>query len=132
MRTDIRPACGELSPVEPVLTPELADGVDKDQIIPMDHEALPIGDISRFFLGRDDILARLDACFPVRDTGGKPRREFLLYGMGGVGKTQTALQAADHLEDRYVGANATPGLPRPVFSLLCLTMTKQIQICLHH
>jgi len=94
-----------------MLIPKLADGVDKDQIIPMDNKVLPIGDISCFFLGRDDILARLDSCFPVRDTGGKPRREFLLYGMGGVGKTQTALQAADHLEDRYVGANARPTSP---------------------
>jgi ATP-dependent Clp protease ATP-binding subunit ClpA len=49
-------------------------------------------------------LGKLDACFPVRDTGGKPRREFLLYGLGGVGKTQTALKAADNLEDRYVDA----------------------------
>ncbi|KAK3906962.1 hypothetical protein C8A05DRAFT_11320 [Staphylotrichum tortipilum] len=77
------------------------DGVDKDQIIPTDNEVLPLGDISRFFIGRDDVLAQVDACFPIRDTRGKPRREFLLYGMGGVGKTQTALKAADLLEDRF-------------------------------
>jgi ATP-dependent Clp protease ATP-binding subunit ClpA len=47
-------------------------------------------------------LGKLDACFSARNTGGKPRREFLLYGMGGVGKTQTALRAADDLEDRFV------------------------------
>jgi tetratricopeptide (TPR) repeat protein len=68
------------------------------------REAQALGDTSRFFTGRQDILERLDACFAVRDTGGKPRREFLLYGMGGVGKTQIALKAADDLEDRYVAA----------------------------
>jgi Cdc6-like AAA superfamily ATPase len=69
--------------------------------------AQALGHTSRFFTGRDDILCTLDACFPVRETGGKPRREFLLYGMGGVGKTQIALKAADDLEDRY----ATPVFP---------------------
>jgi Cdc6-like AAA superfamily ATPase len=53
-------------------------------------------------MARDDILKKLDACFPPRDTRGKPRREFLLYGLGGVGKTQVALKAADNLEERYV------------------------------
>ncbi len=76
--------------------------MDKDQVILTTQEARPPGDISRFFTARDDILDRLDACFSPRDTRGKPRREFLLYGMGGVGKTQIALKAADQLEDRYV------------------------------
>ncbi len=99
--------------VKPVLTPRLADRVDRDQIIPVDDEVPSFGNVSRFFVGRDDVLARLDACFPVRDTGGKPRREFLLYGMGGVGKTQTALKAADNLENRYVGLSS--GAPSLVF-----------------
>ncbi|KAK4151189.1 hypothetical protein C8A00DRAFT_45555 [Chaetomidium leptoderma] len=77
------------------------DGIDKDQVILSTQEAQPLGNISRFFTGRDDILDKLDACFSVRDTRGKPRREFLLYGMGGVGKTQTALKAADDLENRF-------------------------------
>ncbi len=76
--------------------------MDKDQVILTTQEARSLGDISRFFTARDDILDKLDACFPPRDTRGKPRREFLLYGMGGVGKTQIALKAADQLEDRYV------------------------------
>lgn len=71
------------------------------------NEAQELGHTSRFFTGRVDILDKLDACFPVRETGGKPRREFMLYGMGGVGKTQLALKAADDFEDRCV----TPASP---------------------
>ncbi|KAK3301007.1 uncharacterized protein B0H64DRAFT_352810, partial [Chaetomium fimeti] len=78
-----------------------ADGIDKDQVILTTQEAQSLGDISRFFMARDDILRKLDTCFPLRDTKGKPRREFLLYGMGGVGKTQIALKAADEFEERF-------------------------------
>ncbi|KAL2142193.1 hypothetical protein VTI28DRAFT_1460 [Corynascus sepedonium] len=77
------------------------DALDKDQVVLSTLEAQPLGDTTRFFTGRGDILDRLDICFSERDTGGKPRREFLLYGMGGVGKTQIALKAADNLEDRF-------------------------------
>ncbi|KAK4043689.1 hypothetical protein C8A01DRAFT_12835 [Parachaetomium inaequale] len=77
------------------------DALDKDQVVLSTLEAQALGDTSRFFTGREHILDRLDVCFAERDTGGKPRREFLLYGMGGVGKTQIALKAADNIEDRF-------------------------------
>lgn len=57
---------------------------------------------SYFFTGRQDILDKLDSFFSPRDTGGRPRREFLLYGMGGVGKTEIALKMADDLDTRHV------------------------------
>jgi hypothetical protein len=66
------------------------------------QKAQSLGDISCCFVARDDILGKLDTCFQPRDTRGKPRREFLLYGLGGVGKTQIALKAADNLEKRHV------------------------------
>ena len=75
------------------------------------HEAQSLGDISRFFMARDDILSKLDNCFSLRDTKGKPRREFLLHGMGGVGKTQIALKAADDFEERYVLRSCHQYLP---------------------
>jgi Cdc6-like AAA superfamily ATPase len=70
-------------------------------------------------MARDDILSKLDNCFSPRDTKGKPRREFLLHGMGGVGKTQIALKAADDFEERYVAR-----LPSvPALTLPSLTTT---------
>ena len=75
------------------------------------QNARSLGDLSRFFTARDDILGRLDAYFSPRDTGGKPRREFLLHGLGGVGKTQIALKAADALEKRHVSTRFVESLP---------------------
>ncbi|KAL2154298.1 hypothetical protein VTH82DRAFT_2974 [Thermothelomyces myriococcoides] len=77
------------------------DALDKDQVVLSTLEPQHLGYTSRFFTGREDILAKLRACFHERNTGGKPRREFLLYGMGGVGKTQIALKIADELEDQF-------------------------------
>ncbi|KAK3310503.1 uncharacterized protein B0T15DRAFT_518680 [Chaetomium strumarium] len=76
-------------------------GIDRDLLISSTQDVQPLGDVSCFFMARDDILDKLDAHFSPRDTKGKPRREFLLYGLGGVGKTQIALKAADNLEDRF-------------------------------
>ncbi|GAB1310985.1 Calcium-independent phospholipase A2-gamma [Madurella fahalii] len=75
--------------------------IDKAQVVLSTQEAQPLGSTTRFFTGRDDILAKMDIYFSPRNTGGKPRREFLLHGMGGVGKTQIALKTADDLEERF-------------------------------
>jgi Holliday junction resolvasome RuvABC ATP-dependent DNA helicase subunit len=61
-----------------------------------------MGMSTSFFTGRGDILQRLDSIFCPRNTGGKPLRECLLYGMGGVGKTEIALKISEVLEDRFV------------------------------
>ena len=46
---------------------------------------------SRLFTGREDELEKLRQYFGQRDRP-SPRREFLLCGMGGGGKTQIALK----------------------------------------
>ena len=46
---------------------------------------------SRLFTGREDDLGKLRQYFDQRD-GPSPRRQFLLYGIGGGGKTQIALK----------------------------------------
>ena len=61
-----------------------------------------MGMTSSFFTGRQDILQKLDAFFAPRDTGGSPRREFLLHGMGGVGKTEIAFKVSEVHEKRLV------------------------------
>ncbi len=60
-----------------------------------------MGSASPYFTGRQDILEKLDSFFPRRETVG-PRREFLLHGMGGVGKTDIALKFSEVFVDRYV------------------------------
>lgn len=57
---------------------------------------------SAFFTGRDDILDRLDHVFSRRKPASSPRRDFWLWGVGGVGKTQIASRFIDLYADRYV------------------------------
>jgi chloramphenicol 3-O-phosphotransferase len=45
-------------------------------------------------------LEKLDAYFCPRASGVHLRREFLLYGMGGSGKSQIALKFAELFEQR--------------------------------
>ncbi|KAH8910727.1 hypothetical protein BR93DRAFT_964583 [Coniochaeta sp. PMI_546] len=54
--------------------------------------ARPMGSASHKFVGRRDILQRLDAFFSPRGANVRGRRQFLLCGMGGAGKTQIALK----------------------------------------
>lgn len=49
------------------------------------------------FVGRGDILQQMETCF--FDGSGK-RRVFVLYGLGGAGKTQIALTFVDLFKDR--------------------------------
>lgn len=55
---------------------------------------------SPIFTGREKILERLNSFFSSRSPGSSPRREYLLHGMGGVGKTQIALQFIRDFTDR--------------------------------
>lgn len=49
----------------------------------------PLPTPSTFFTGREEILGKLKDHFALRDSSeGYPRRSFLLYGLGGGGKTQ--------------------------------------------
>ncbi|KAF8346201.1 P-loop containing nucleoside triphosphate hydrolase protein, partial [Amanita rubescens] len=51
---------------------------------------------STFFMGRDEYLQRLKECFS--STEGK-RKSFLLYGLGGIGKTQICLKFIEENPD---------------------------------
>jgi hypothetical protein len=64
---------------------------------------------SPFFTGRKEILQTLDAFFVSHHTGGSPRREFLLHGKAGVGKSEIAFKMAETLdfENRHVPHGAS-------------------------
>ena len=57
-------------------------------------------DSSAFFTGREDILEKLKNHFAATDQNNKFRKSFLLYGMGGVGKTQICLKFVEEAADR--------------------------------
>ena len=56
---------------------------------------------SALFTGRIEILNKLESFFEARTPGHHSRREFLLHGMGGAGKTQLALKFAERCKTRY-------------------------------
>jgi tetratricopeptide (TPR) repeat protein len=57
---------------------------------------------SALFTGRKDIIEKLNNHFAPQDKGDKQRKSFLLYGMGGIGKTQICLKFAEEMADRYL------------------------------
>ncbi len=71
------------------------------QIVPANTHTHSMESASPYFTGRQDILEKLDSFFTRRETVG-PRREFLLHGMGGVGKTDVALKFSEVFADRCV------------------------------
>ncbi|KAL1841262.1 hypothetical protein VTJ49DRAFT_7264 [Mycothermus thermophilus] len=75
--------------------------IDTEQVILSNAPINALGTSSPFFTGREDILSKLDRLFSLRDTKGYPRRECLLYGMGGVGKTEIARKAAEMFRTRF-------------------------------
>ncbi|KIK01705.1 hypothetical protein K443DRAFT_6753 [Laccaria amethystina LaAM-08-1] len=56
---------------------------------------------SAMFTGRKDVLERLKDHFAPEDWDNKHRKLFLLYGMGGIGKTQICLKFAEEVGDRF-------------------------------
>ena len=55
---------------------------------------------SALFTGREDILERLKNHFVPQDEGDRCRKSFLLYGMGGIGKTQICLKFVEEMDGR--------------------------------
>jgi len=76
-------------PINPAIIPPMR--------IPIRPKPIP----SPIFTGREEILQKLEAFFGARQHGSSPRREYLLCGMGGAGKTQIALKFIDEYEDRW-------------------------------
>ena len=57
---------------------------------------------SSIFTGREDVLDSLQAFFTDRGPNKYARREYLLHGMGGAGKTQIAVKHAEACETRHL------------------------------
>jgi DNA replication protein DnaC len=51
------------------------------------------------FTGRRDYLTKLQAFFKAESDGPRRRKSFLLYGMGGIGKTQICLKFTEENSD---------------------------------
>ncbi|KAK3937152.1 hypothetical protein QBC46DRAFT_417118 [Diplogelasinospora grovesii] len=58
-----------------------------------------------YFTGRDDILAEMETSFFSHNAEGGQKR-FVLYGMGGSGKTQVSLKFAEKHREKFWGAFA--------------------------
>jgi Holliday junction resolvasome RuvABC ATP-dependent DNA helicase subunit len=57
---------------------------------------------SALFTGHEDIIRKLKNHFAPQDQRNKQRKFFLLYGMGGIGKTQICLKFVEKMADRYL------------------------------
>ena len=55
---------------------------------------------SALFTGRWDVLEKLKDHFVPADRDNKHRKSFLLFGMGGIGKTQICLKFVEEVADR--------------------------------
>jgi hypothetical protein len=53
------------------------------------------------FTGREDILKQLDGYFSLEGPDKEKQHIFVLYGLGGAGKTQIALKFVDMFYNRY-------------------------------
>ena len=96
----------ETSIVEPI-KPSLVESIESSALSVLEPSDVktsakrrPIA--SRVFTGRRGILNQLEDFFDKRERGCHSRREFLMYGMGGAGKTQLSLKFAEENKDRYV------------------------------
>jgi len=70
----------------------------------IDNNALSIPqkpNSSALFTGREEIIGKLKNHFTPQDQGNNQRKSFLLYGMGGIGKTQICLKFVEEMADRY-------------------------------
>ena len=66
------------------------------------HKLMPSS--SPNFVGCEDHLQRLQKYFHVQPAEEKRRKAFVLYGVGGVGKTQICLKFLEKYPERYVTA----------------------------
>ena len=70
---------------------------EAQRMIPVPQKPNP----SPLFTGRKDVLDKLGKIFINRTNGSRrPRRSCLLWGMGGIGKTQICLKFTEKMSDR--------------------------------
>jgi hypothetical protein len=81
----------------PVLIARL-DDIPKTISLPK-VEYKPRAPSSTNFTGRRDYLTKLRAFFNAESDGPRRRKSFLLYGMGGIGKTQICLKFTEENSD---------------------------------
>ena len=80
----------------------VADG----SIVPIvaNAEPVPGTEVSQptsVFTGREDILKQLDGYFSLEGPAKEKRHTFVLYGLGGAGKTQIAFKFVQMCGNRY-------------------------------
>ena len=71
------------------------------------------------FTGRDDYLRKLEEEFELSGTAARKEKQrvFVLYGSGGMGKTQLALKFIDEQSDRYVSRSHLKGFCEQYFQV---------------
>ena len=88
--------------------PEQANSVDLSQIINnnnngnkmMSDGVIPLmPNLSNRFTGRTEVIAKLKRHFSNTNDSSQKRKFFLLYGMGGIGKTQICLKFVEGMSD---------------------------------
>lgn len=78
---------------------ELASSLDaSDDLADYPVNLLPMAHLSAVFQGREEVLSRIDHALEGSDT---KLRSVLIHGLGGVGKTQTALNYAHQNASKY-------------------------------
>jgi Cdc6-like AAA superfamily ATPase len=77
----------------------LAESDDIPKTISSKIEYNPMTSSSMKFTGRRDHLTKLQAFFTAESDGSHRRKSFLLYGMGGIGKTQICLKFTEEHSD---------------------------------
>ncbi|ROW01599.1 hypothetical protein VSDG_02235 [Cytospora chrysosperma] len=75
-------------------------GLNKDAIVRDTQVVKPRGRASTIFTGREAILGKIRTYFRRHEYGDISRKEFHIWGMGGVGKTQIALKFAEECEQQ--------------------------------
>ena len=95
------PACCTVCILYMFLAPSLTDRSDeipKRNSLPK-IEYKPRAPSSANFTGRRDYLAKLMNYFSIKPDEPLRRKSFLLYGMGGIGKTQICLKFTEENPD---------------------------------
>lgn len=72
----------------------------REESVPQKSYYVPVRETPRFW-GREDIVALIYGALTVDGSHKSSLRSFALYGMGGVGKTQTALRYVNAFRDKY-------------------------------